>query len=151
MATLRFASPRLVLAAVLLILGALAAACGDAATPTTAPAVAPAATTAPAATSATGGAATGAEIAVTLNDNPWSVDPKAISTTAGHQKFVVTNAGKFKHNFTIMVNGQKVKTANLDAGAKATLETDLGAGTYDTLCDIPGHADQGMKGTLDVK
>ena len=50
-----------------------------------------------------------------------------------------------------MVNGQKVKTANLDAGAKATLETDLAAGTYDTLCDIPGDADQGMKGTLNVK
>ena len=152
MITLAFARPRLALAGVLLIAGGLLAACGDtAATPTTAPA---AATTAPAAdataTPAAGGAApAGGEIAVTLKE--WAIEPKAIQASAGHQTFKVTNTGKFPHNFSIDVNGTQMKTPNIKAGESATLETDLTAGSYPTLCSIPGHKDQGMAGTVEVK
>jgi uncharacterized cupredoxin-like copper-binding protein len=153
MITLAFARPRLALAGVLLIAGSVLAACGDTASaPTTAP-TAP--TTAPAAdataTPAAGAAApaAGGEIAVTLKE--WAIEPKAIQVAAGHQTFKVTNAGKFPHNFTVMVNGAKMKTPNIKAGESATLETDLAAGSYASLCDIPGHKDQGMAGTVDVK
>jgi uncharacterized cupredoxin-like copper-binding protein len=162
-----FARPRLVLAGVLLIGASLLVACGE--TPTTAPAAAPTATTvapaaeatattaAPAAAEPTatpastgsGGTAAGGPIAVTLKE--WSIEPKSIQAPAGHQTFKVTNEGKFKHNFSIIVNGQEVKTANIDSGATAMLEADIPAGTYDTLCDIPGHKQQGMAGTLEVK
>ncbi len=162
-----FARPRLVLAGVLLIGASLLVACGE--TPTTAPAAAPTATTvapaaeatattaAPAAAEPTattastgsGGTAAGGPIAVTLKE--WSIEPKSIQAPAGHQTFKVTNEGKFKHNFSIIVNGQEVKTANIDSGATAMLEADIPAGTYDTLCDIPGHEQQGMAGTLEVK
>ena len=157
MSLFSFARPRLFLAGVLLIAGGVVAACGDTATPTTAPAAAPTATTAapaaePTATTAAGGSGgttAGSPIAVTLKE--WAVEPKTIQVAAGHQTFKVTNTGKFKHNFTIMVNGKAVKTANLANGETATLETDIPAGTYDTLCDIPGHKEQGMAGTLEVK
>ena len=155
-----FARLRLVLAGVLLLAGSLLVACGDTApTATPAPAAAePTATTAapaagePTATTAAGGSggtAAGSPIAVTLNE--WSIEPKTIQAPAGHQTFKVTNAGKFKHNFSIIVSGQEVKTPNIDAGQTATLEADIPAGTYDTLCDIPGHKQQGMAGTLEVK
>ena len=165
-----FARPRLVLAGVLLIAASFLAACGDTAPATTAPAAAPTATTAapaaaeptattaapagtePTATTAaagSGGTAAGSPIAVTLNE--WSIEPKSIQVPAGHQTFKVTNAGKFKHNFSIIVNGQEVKTANIGNGETAMLEADIPAGTYDTLCDIPGHKQQGMAGTLEVK
>jgi uncharacterized cupredoxin-like copper-binding protein len=153
-----FARLRLVLAGVLLLAGSLLVACGDTAPATTAPAAAPTATTAapaaaePTATTAaggSGGAAAGSPIAVTLNE--WSIEPKSIQAPAGHQTFKVTNAGKLKHNFSIIVNGQEVKTANIGNGETAMLEADIPAGTYDTLCDIPGHKQQGMAGTLEVK
>jgi uncharacterized cupredoxin-like copper-binding protein len=166
MSLFSFARPRLVLAGVLLLAGIFVAACGE--TPTTAPAAAPTATTAapaaaepttaapaagePTATTATsgsGGAAAGSPIAVTLKE--WAIEPKTIQVPAGHQTFKVTNTGRLKHNFSIIVNGQEVKTANLATGETATLEADIPAGTYDTLCDIPGHKQQGMAGTLEVK
>jgi uncharacterized cupredoxin-like copper-binding protein len=153
MITLAFARPRLALAGVLLIAGSVLAACGDTASaPTTAP-TAP--TTAPAAdataTPAAGAAApaAGGEIAVTLKE--WAIEPKAIQVAAGHQTFKVTNAGKFPHNFTVVVNGAEVKTPNIKAGESATLETDLAAGSYTSLCNIPGHKDRGMAGTVEVK
>jgi len=157
MSSFPFARPRLILAAVLLIAGSLLAACGETAA-TTAPAAAPTATTAapaaaePTATTAStgsGGTAAGSPIAVTLKE--WAIEPKSIQVPAGHQTFKVTNAGKLKHNFSIIVNGQEVKTANLANGETAMLEADIPAGTYDTLCDIPGHKQQGMAGTLEVK
>jgi uncharacterized cupredoxin-like copper-binding protein len=164
-----FARLRLVLAGVLLLAGSLLVACGDTAPATTAPAAAPTATTAPAAaeptattaapaageptattaTGGSGGTAAGSPIVVTLNE--WSIEPKSIQAPAGHQTFKVTNAGKLKHNFSIIVNGQEVKTANLGNGETAMLEADIPAGTYDTLCDIPGHKQQGMAGTLEIK
>ena len=142
--------PRLALVGMLLGAASLLAACGDTATPTTAP-VPPTATIAAAAptTAPSGSGGAGAPIAVTLKE--WAIDPATISVPAGHQVFKVTNAGKFPHNFSVMVNGQEQKTANLKAGETATLETDLTAATYPTLCDLPGHKDKGMAGTIVVK
>ncbi len=77
--------------------------------------------------------------------------PPAIKLAAGHQTFNVTNAGKLTHNFTIVVGDKTFATPNLHAGETATLETDLPAGTYNTLCSIPGHKEQGMAGTLTIK
>jgi uncharacterized cupredoxin-like copper-binding protein len=146
MATRLFTRVPLMALLALLVAAGVLAACGD--TPTATPgATAPtAAATAAATTGTTGGAA---EVAVTLKE--WAVEPAAIATTAGKQKFTVKNAGKFPHNFTVMVGDKAMKTANMEAGGTAVLETELAAGTYQTLCDIPGHPDQGMKGTLVVK
>ncbi len=144
---------RLLLVATLLALGSLLVACGTdptATVPATAPTVAaPAAATDATATPAavTSGATDGT--AVTLSE--WAIAPASIDVAAGHQKFKVTNSGKFPHNFKIVVNGTQVGTANLKAGESATLETDLTAGTYDTLCGIPGHKDKGMAGKVVVK
>ena len=147
MASKFFDHPRLALIAAVLLLGSLLAACGDTPTATPVPPTATAASGA-APTAATGGGAA-QEIAVTLNE--WSITPADIQVPAGHVKFKVTNAGKFPHNFKIVVNGQQQGTANINGGASAEYETDLTAGTYDTLCAIPGHKDQGMAGKVTVK
>ena len=67
----------------------------------------------------------------------WAIEPKTIQASAGHQTFKVTNTGKFPHNFSIEVNGAQMKTPNIKTGESATLETDLAAGSYSTLCSIP--------------
>jgi len=128
----------------LLALGLLAG-CGETATatpvpPTVAPTVPP---------NVTVGTGTRDQVDVTLKE--WAIDPPAIKLAAGHQTFNVTNAGKLTHNFTIVVGDKTFATPNLHAGETAKLETDLPAGTYNTLCAIPGHKEQGMAGTLTIK
>ncbi len=89
------------------------------------------------------------EVGILVNE--WSIIPDNLGVPPGHTKFTVTNAGKSPHNFTIMIDGKAQKTPNIAAGEKGTLELDLVAGTYQTLCDIPGHKDKGMAGQITVK
>ena len=119
--------------------------------PTAVPTAAPTATSAPVAATATGGgSSTGAAIEITLSD--FVITPKTIDATAGTVTFKVTNKGKSPHNFAVVSNGQEVKkTKNLVNGQADTLEVDLPAGTYQVICDIPGHKEAGMVGTLTVK
>ncbi len=131
------------IAALLLLVSVLAACGGDNATATPGPP-----------TPANGGntgvtPAAGGEIIVTLTE--WSIAPKSITAAAGHQSFKVVNAGKFPHNLSIVVNGEKKTSPNVAPGSSAIFETDLAAGTYDTLCAIPTHKEHGMAGTLTVK
>jgi uncharacterized cupredoxin-like copper-binding protein len=151
---------RLVLWAVLLLaLGLLAAACGVT-TPTNEPAAATA-TTAPAATATAppaadtpaptaGGNTGGTEIAVTLNE--WSIEPKQIDVAGGQVSFKVTNSGNLPHDFVILNGTQEVaKSRVLNKGETDTMTVDLPAGSFTTVCDLTGHKEAGMVGTLTVK
>jgi FtsP/CotA-like multicopper oxidase with cupredoxin domain/plastocyanin len=100
---------------------------------------------------ATGGSSAttaGAEpVAVTLSE--FKITPSTISAPAGPVKLKVANTGSVAHNLTIAALNKK--TADLNAGATDTL--DLGTlkeGTYEVICNVPGHADSGMKATLVV-
>ena len=57
----------------------------------------------------------------------------------------MTNAGTLEHNFEVKGKGA---TRNLKAGESQTLELDLDAGHYDTICAIPGHEGSGMRGMV---
>jgi len=66
----------------------------------------------------------------------------------GEVTLTVTNKGSVAHNL-IMTNGPR--TAMIQPGATTTLELGrLAVGTYEFFCDIPGHADSGMRATLSV-
>lgn len=79
----------------------------------------------------------------------WAIDPSTLEVTAGKVKFTVTNDGQFVHNLSIEGKGKTPDFKKSD-GAK-TLEVELAPGTYKWLCDITGHAEQGMTGELTVK
>ncbi len=133
----------------LLLLSGLLAACGGdnpTATPPPVPTPAPAAS---ATTSSNGSKDNSAEIIVTLTE--FSIAPKVINANAGHLKFKLVNAGQIPHNFGVMVNGTNKKSPNINSGDTAIFELDLTSGTYDTICDLPTHKDQGMFGTIVVK
>ena len=83
---------------------------------------------------------------VTLAD--LSVSPQMISVPVGG-KLTVVNAGAIQHN--LAVTGTDLRTKMLDPGASATLDLGgLEAGTYNVLCEVPGHASGGMTATLHV-
>jgi plastocyanin len=59
----------------------------------------------------------------------------------------VTNSGSQTHN--LGVEGSDLLTPDIEPGGSATLDlSSLPAGTYTLYCDIPGHADSGMRATL---
>jgi plastocyanin len=66
---------------------------------------------------------------------------------SGQVTFVIRNRGSETHNFTI--NG--VKTGTIIApGAQEQWTVALPAGTYNTVCDVPFHAERGMVGSFTV-
>lgn len=77
------------------------------------------------------------------------IEPAELTAPAGVPlTFEVTNSGKTAHNFAIQGGPA---TDMLEGGDSATLEVDaLKAGTYTFICEVAGHADGGMKGTLTV-
>ncbi len=136
--------------ALLLVLSSLLAACGgDNATATLPPAPTPAPAATATTESSSGSQNKSAEIIVTLTE--FSIAPQVINASAGHLTFKLVNAGQIPHNFGVMVNGKNMKSPNIDSGSTAIFTLDLTPGTYDTLCDLPTHKDQGMFGTIVVK
>ena len=78
----------------------------------------------------------------------FAIAPDAITVAEGGALHV-TNDGATAHNLTIV--DQDIATADLPAGGSEELDvSSLAVGTYDILCLIPGHADSGMTGTLEV-
>jgi FtsP/CotA-like multicopper oxidase with cupredoxin domain len=76
------------------------------------------------------------------------IKPEKLRARAGPATFDVTNTGQTEHNFAIEGNAE---TEMIPPGESATLRVpDLAAGTYTYICEVAGHADGGMTGTLEV-
>jgi plastocyanin len=92
------------------------------------------------------------EVQVMLKE--WAIEPSNIEVNAGTVRFVVENSGQFAHNMAFQIEGEGTlaKTPNFKSSeGPQVLEVELEPGTYKMLCDIIGHPEQGMVGTLTVK
>jgi plastocyanin len=72
-------------------------------------------------------------------------DEEVTEAEAGEVTIALDNQGNLPHN--VVIDG--VGRVDADAGAKAAATMTLEPGTYEYLCDIPGHAGT-MSGTLEV-
>jgi plastocyanin len=99
--------------------------------------------TAPEEEAAGGGGAT--EVGMT----EYAFDPKDVTAAQG-DTITATNDGEIPHNFTIEGDGETT-TGDVDPGSSGELTVDVAPGNYKVECTIPGHAEQGMVGTLTVK
>lgn len=93
-------------------------------------------------------AAAPASVDISLSD--FKITPADVEVPAGAPvTFNVSNDGQSPHTFGVKVGDQTYETPQLDAGGTGTLEVPaLEAGTYDSLCTIPGHEQLGMVGTV---
>ncbi|HEX6261300.1 MAG TPA: multicopper oxidase domain-containing protein, partial [Actinomycetota bacterium] len=74
------------------------------------------------------------------------LDPEELSAQPGSLSITVRNTGSVEHNLAIDGVGA---TPMIPPGGTATLEADdIAAGEYEMICEVPGHADGGMRGTL---
>jgi uncharacterized cupredoxin-like copper-binding protein len=76
----------------------------------------------------------------------FAITPSTVNAPL-NGKLLVTNNGATTHNFTI--DGTDLKTKDLAPGAAETLDLKgLKAASYIVYCNIAGHRQQGMQGTL---
>jgi FtsP/CotA-like multicopper oxidase with cupredoxin domain len=95
---------------------------------------------------AAAGAGSTGPVHVSLSE--FAVEPATITVPQGGSLHV-QNDGSTTHNLEIV--DQDLRTADLPAGGSEELDvSSLEVGTYEVLCRIPGHADSGMTGTLEV-
>lgn len=97
-----------------------------------------------------GGGGGGAGVTVTLKAQDIKFDLKEIKAKA-NQPVVINyvNEGTLEHNF--IVKDFNVKET-IPAGGKKTITfKPTKAGTFDFVCDVPGHTEAGMVGKLIVE
>lgn len=76
------------------------------------------------------------------------IQPAALQVAPGPLTIRVHNEGQTDHTFSIR---DVAATEMLAPGQTETLEVpSIEAGTYEIFCEVPGHADAGMRGTLRV-
>jgi uncharacterized cupredoxin-like copper-binding protein len=88
--------------------------------------------------------------AVTIAETEYKLTPAHPTAKAGSVNVVAKNAGAIVHTLEVEGNGVEKKTADIQAGASATLKVNLKPGTYKIYCTISGHRKLGMDGTLVV-
>ena len=89
-----------------------------------------------------------ADTTVTVTAGDMFFDPETLSTESGTIAIELANEGAVVHNLVIEQTGAKV--AEADGGATDTGVVALAAGTYTFYCDVAGHRQAGMEGTLEV-
>lgn len=96
-------------------------------------------------------AAGGTALKVTALASGLKFDMRGLKAKAGKITIVLTNRSSLKHDL-VVETGEKIlaKTPMLAMGKTGSLTVTLEKGSYDFVCDVPGHEDAGMKGTLVV-
>jgi plastocyanin len=79
-------------------------------------------------------------------DGQIAFDTDSLTAPAGAFTIELTNESTTPHN--VSVEGQTSETIT---EGTTTLELELEAGEYTFICAVPGHAAQGMTGTLTVE
>ena len=76
--------------------------------------------------------------------------PEQLTASAGEVTFELTAEPSVRHTLAIegVDSGEPIVEA--EAGQTVTGSASLDAGTYTIFCNVPGHREAGMEGTLEV-
>lgn len=77
-----------------------------------------------------------------------SYTPDEVAVVAGTVTVVLHNEGAILHDLRI---GEEPFIVEAVAGETSTATVSLDAGRYRLFCSLPGHAEGGMEGTLEVR
>ena len=101
-----------------------------------------------------GGAAAkgpGGTLQLAADPTALAFDRKALDSKPGKVTIDLDNPSSIQHDVVIVQGDQEIAKSALIAQGKTSVSADLAPGTYTFLCDVPGHAEAGMQGTLTVK
>jgi uncharacterized cupredoxin-like copper-binding protein len=81
----------------------------------------------------------------------YKFTPADLKVKPGKVEFFLVNTGGVSHDMVVLgPDGKSLGRSELVQPGNSSVFTisNLAAGTYQVVCDQPGHADLGMKGTL---
>src|SRR6266545_2196851 len=94
------------------------------------------------------GGAAAAPATATVRLTEFAIEPATLDVAAGGS-LEIMNMGSGQHN--LAVEGQDLASAMIDSGGTGQLDlAGLAPGTYTIFCQVPGHREAGMEGTLRV-
>jgi plastocyanin len=115
-------------------------------TPDASPQASPSADCGTPASGSTGGAAAGAT-SIELDAVDIAFNPTTLQIPANTDVTITfKNTGVLPHSFVSEELG--IDTGQLPGGQETTVTVNAPAGSYQYICDVPGHADAGMVGTI---
>jgi plastocyanin len=84
-------------------------------------------------------------------DGSFAFEEETLEAAPGSATFEFTNDATLGHDFCLEQDGQEVGCTEVIAEETTTLDADLEAGEYTYYCDVAGHREGGMEGTLTVE
>jgi plastocyanin len=100
-----------------------------------------------------GGGGDGGTLAVEADPSgAFAFTETELTTSAGANTIDFDNPSDVPHNVYIEDDsGELLAETETVTGEATTAEAELEAGTYTYFCDVPGHREGGMEGTLTVE
>lgn len=87
---------------------------------------------------------------VNVSMREWAFDPSPLVAKAGRSTFRIKNDGAVEHNF-LVENKPGAQVDAIQPGGSKTLTVELTPGQYTIFCNLPGHREAGMVGTLRIQ
>jgi plastocyanin len=102
---------------------------------------------------ATGGGGEGGTLEVAAPaDGSFAYEPTSLTTSAGTVTINFDNPAALSHDVVVEdESGTEVGKTDLVSEGETSTTVDLEPGTYTYYCDVAGHREGGMEGTLTVK
>lgn len=114
---------------------------------------------------ADGGGGGGGEADITATTTEYEFTPDAWTVAAGEFSIELVNEGTVEHEWAVIALGEDIESEAeftedivlleveaIDAGESTTESFTIDEpGTYQVICALPGHFDEGMEGTLTVE
>lgn len=103
-------------------------------------------------TAAAGGGGAGGTVDLAApEDGSFAYEPDTAEATAGTVTVNFDNPAALSHDVVIEdESGAEIGKTDLISGSTTSTTVDLQPGTYTYFCDVPGHREGGMEGTLTV-
>lgn len=107
----------------------------------------------------------GGDAAVAVTTTEYEFSPSEWTAPAGDFEVALTNDGAVEHEWAVIEQGEDIASEDEFAEDKVLLEVEAvpagestteevtidEPGTYQVICALEGHFDQGMEGTLTVE
>jgi plastocyanin len=93
----------------------------------------------------------GGTLQLAADPSQIAFDTTTLTSRPGEVTIDFTNPATLEHDVAIEQDGKQIAVSETIGKGKTSVTADLAPGTYTFLCTVPGHAEAGMEGTLEIK